>query len=213
MHVRKKSWSVVLLVFALVADTSTIAQSTHGNYDWIKNARIFIIDGYSYPLSPKIEFDAVKLAETMDDMHANAVRIATSGNYGWLIPGTEFKVHPDLRNRDILAETIAASKPRGIKVVPYVSTGNTINAALINPEWAQKTTPDGDIVTNWDMGAKTIPCCWNTPYRQAFYNLVRTIVSQYDVAGIYFDAWLPFYFFGGIVMICYCKGCTSGFRA
>lgn len=115
----KKLLSVVFLVFAVVAVTTTIAQSTQGtNYDWIKNARIFIIDGYAYPLSPKIEFDAVKLAETMVDMHANVVRIATSGNFGWLIPGTEFKVHPDLKNRDILAETIAAGKPRGIKVVP-----------------------------------------------------------------------------------------------
>ena len=128
----KKKLITVFLVFVVVTVTSAIAQPTPGtNYDWIKNARIFIIDGYAYPLSPKIEFDAVKLAETMDDMHANVVRIATSGNFGWLIPGTEFKVHPDLANRDILAETIAASKPKGIKVVPYVSTGNTINAALI----------------------------------------------------------------------------------
>ncbi len=209
---KKKPLSVVFLAFMVV--TVAGAQSTReADYDWIRNARIFIIDGYSYPLSPKIEFDARTLAETMVDMHANVVRIATSGNFGWLIPANEFKVHPDLGSRDILGETIAACKPRGIKVVPYVSTGNTINASLINPEWAQKTTPDGDIVTNWDMGAKTTPCCWNTPYRQAFYNLVRTIVSQYDVAGIYFDAWLPFYFFGGKEMICYCKGCTSGFRA
>src|SRR5258706_2464176 len=213
MHVRKKSWSVVLVVFVLVAVTSTMAQSTQGNYDWIKNARLFIIDGYAYPLSPKIEFDAVKLAETMEDMHANVVRIATSGNFGWLIPGTEFKVHPDLGNRDMLAETIAASKPRGIKVVPYVSTGNTINAALINPAWAQKTTPDGDVLTIFEMGSKTTPTCWNTPYRQAYYKLVKTIMSRYDVDGIYFDAWLPFYFFGGKEQVCYCNGCKKGFKA
>jgi hypothetical protein len=135
---KKKILSVVFLVFA-VGVTTTIAQSTQGtNFDWIKNARTFIIDGYDYPLSPKIEFDAVKLAETMVDMDANVVRIATSGNHGWLIPATEFKVNPDLENRDILAETITACKPRGIKVVAYVSTGNTINAPLINPEWAQQ---------------------------------------------------------------------------
>ncbi len=210
---RKKSSPVVLLVFAVAAFHATFAQpAQEPNYDWIKNARIFIIDGYTYPLSPKIEFDAVKLAETMVDMHANVVRIATSGNHGWLIPATEFKVHPDLGKRDILAETIAASKPRGIKVVPYVSTGNTINASLINPEWAQKITPDGDILTSWDMGAKTAPTCWNTSYRQAYYNLIRTIVSRYDVDGIYFDAWLPFYFFGGKEQICYCDGCKKGFR-
>ena len=211
---KKKLLSVVSHVFLVAIVTTTIAQSTQRtSYDWIKNARIFIIDGYSYPLSPKIEFDAVKLAETMVDMRANVVRIATSGNFGWLIPGTEFKVNPDLGNRDILAETIAAAKPRGIKVVPYVSTGNTINAALINPEWAQKTTPDGDVLTIREMGSKTTPVCWNTPYRQAFYNLVKTIVSRYDIDGIYFDAWLPFYFFGGKEQVCYCDGCMKGFKA
>src|SRR6185295_15698321 len=97
MNVTKKIGLLGLLVFTQMGATSAIAQE---NYSWIKNARIFIIDGYAYPLSPKIEFDAVKLAETMEDMHANVVRMATSGNFGWLIPGTEFKVHPDLGNRD-----------------------------------------------------------------------------------------------------------------
>jgi hypothetical protein len=89
---RKKLLPLAFLVFAF-AVTTTIAQQTQGtNCDWIKNARIFIIDGYSYPLSPRIEFDAGKLAETMVDMHSNVVRIATSGSHGFLIPATQFRV-------------------------------------------------------------------------------------------------------------------------
>jgi hypothetical protein len=58
---KKNLLPVVFLVFAIVAVTGTIAQPAQvTNYEWIKNARIFIIDGYSYPLSPKIEFNAVK---------------------------------------------------------------------------------------------------------------------------------------------------------
>jgi len=127
---KKKLLSVVFLVFLVAIVTTTIAQSTQRtSYDWIKNARIFIIDGYSYPLSPKIEFDAVKLAETMVDMRANVVRIATSGNFGWLIPGTEFKVNPDLANRDILAETIAAAKlfPMCPRAIPSTSPSSIRN--------------------------------------------------------------------------------------
>src|SRR5665648_145127 len=87
------------------------------NFDWLKYARIFIIDGYNYPICPKLELNAEKLAETMVDMHANVLRIATSGHCGWMIPGTQFETSPYLGKRDILAECIDACKTRGIRVV------------------------------------------------------------------------------------------------
>ena len=187
------------------------------NYEWMKNARILLVDGYrTPPFIPKLTFDAEKLAETMVDMHANVLRIATSGNTGWYIPGTQFAVASDLGNRDILAESIAACKPRGIKVLPYLRCGGPVIPEVMKFEWAQKMTPEGD-VGSWPVyGVVNYPLCWNTPYRQAFYELVETIVSKYDVCGFYFDSWLLFYFFRGILSnrenLCYCDGCTGGFR-
>jgi hypothetical protein len=181
-----------------------------GTFDWLSNARIFIIDGYTYPMTPKLEFDAEKLAAAMSDMHANVVRIATAGYCDWLIPGTEFKTSVNLGNRDILAECIAACRPRRIKVVPYLRTGGPIRAAIMRPEWAQKTTPGGKINAYADYGIQASALCWNTPYRQAFYDYVKTVVSRYDIDGIYFDSWLPFYGFTGPV--CYCDGCAGGFK-
>ena len=216
MKMKIKLLFVAFLVFAVTPITTiTIAQSTQKtNYDWIKNARIFIVDGYSYPLSPNIEFDAEKLAETMIDVHANVVRMSTSGSHGFLIPATQFRVNPGLGNRNLLAETIAACKPRGIKVVSYVAAGNSIKTSIIKREWAQKMTPGGEIFSGVDagVGIKATPTCWNTPYRQAFYDVVEIIMSRYDIDGIYFDAWLPFYFFGGREQLCYCDGCRKGFR-
>src|SRR5665648_213846 len=56
---------------------TTGAQAIQGTYyEWLNYARIFIVDGYTYPFYPKIEFDAGRLAETMVDMHANVLRIA-----------------------------------------------------------------------------------------------------------------------------------------
>lgn len=181
-----------------------------GHNDWLSAARIFIVDGYTYPFTPKIEFDAEKLAQTMVDMHANVLRIATCGYCDWLIPGTAFKTAADLGNRDILAECIAACHPKGIKVVPYLRTGGPIRASIMRPEWAQKTTPDGKINSYWDYGILASAACWNTPYRQAFYDYVRIVAGRYDVDGIYFDSWLPFYSFTGPA--CYCDGCRDGFK-
>ena len=210
---KRKVLPVILLLLMSSVFYHTVAQPLQKtNYDWIKYARIFILDGHSYPLYPKIEFDAEKLAETMEDMHANVVRIVTNYTTGCMIPGTEFKTSKDLGNRDLLAECIAASKPKGIKVVPYLGTQNSIITSLIDPEWAQKSTPEGDIPEFWDAGGLQVPTCWNTPYRQAFYDLVKHIMANYDIDGIYFDAWKPFYNFQGKYNICYCEGCTKGFR-
>jgi len=62
------------------------------------------------------------------------------------------------------------------------------------------------------MGQKVTPVCFNSSYRQAFYDLVRTVVSKYDIDGMYFDSWFPFYFFRGGERICYCDGCKKGFK-
>ncbi len=209
----KTLWLIILTTLLLILPGKfVIAQSSSpSNFDWIRRARTFIIDGYTYPLSPGIEFDAEELARTMADMHANTLRIATSGFY-YYIPGTKFETHPDLAGRDLLAECIAACKPYGIRVVPYFRTGGVLAAKIVKPEWAQWTTPQQDISVRWTMGEKVSPVCWNSEYRQAFLDMVEKVVSQYDVDGVYFDAWMLYYGFSGPMRICYCPGCTKGFK-
>ena len=54
--------------------------------------------------------------------------------------------HPELGSRDILAETIAAMKPRGIRVVPYISTGHKLAWSMVTrdyPEYAHRARPGG----------------------------------------------------------------------
>ncbi len=150
----------------------------------------------------------------MAEMHANTVRIATMGKYA-TIQGVRFSTHPDLGKRDLLAETIAAAKPRGIRVVPYISTGHKLAWSMVTrdyPEYAQRTRPGGG--PNRDhmfVGEDHGTVCWNTPYRQAFLDLVEHVVRDYDVDGLYFDTWRAFYFWPDL-QLCYCDGCRDGFR-
>jgi hypothetical protein len=185
-----------------------------GEFDWLQTARVFLIDAYEPPFATRLEFDARALAETMARMNANTVRIATMGKTA-LIPGVRFTPHPELGGRDILAETIAASKPRGIRVVPYISTGHKLGWTMVtrdHPEYAQRTRPGGGparsaMYTGEDHGT----VCWNTPYRQAYLDLVEKVVRDYDIDGIYFDRWVAGYFWPGRG-VCYCDGCRNGFR-
>lgn len=200
---RFAAWLILINGAALAAD-----------FDWIQTARVFLIDAYEPPFATKLEFDAKALAETMAQMNANTVRIATMGKYA-LIPGVRFTPHPELGNRDILAETIAASKPRGIRVVPYVSTGHKLAWTMVtrdHPEYAQRTRPGGGPArSHMFVGEDHGTVCWNTPYRQAYLDLVERLVRDYDIDGMYFDRWISGYFWPGRA-VCYCDGCRNGFR-
>jgi hypothetical protein len=185
-----------------------------GEFDWIKTARVFLIDAYQPPFAPTLEYDAELLAATMEEMNANVVRFGTMGKYA-TIQGVRFSTHPDQGNRDLLAETIAACKPKGIKVVPYISTGHKLAWSMVtkdNPEYAHVASPNGlpnrlQMMIGEDHGT----VCWMTPYKDAFMELVEHVVRDYDIDGMYFDTWRPFYFWEG-AQTCYCEGCRNGFR-
>lgn len=198
-----------VLILALAHNVGRAAEDDR--FEWLRHARVFILDAYTYPLFPRIEFDAEKFAAAMEDMHVNTVRVATSGNY-WLVPGTPFATSPDLGGRDILAECIAACKPRGIRVVPYVRAGGEAAPEVVKLEWAYRENPQGDSPIWWDLGGPRRAFCWNTAYRQAFQELIDQLVTRYDIDGIYFDAWKIFYRFRA-PYVCYCAGCQDGFRA
>jgi hypothetical protein len=173
-----------------------------------------MIDAYYPPFAPKLEFDAEKLAQTMQDMHVNVVRMSTMGKYA-TIQGIRYSTHPDQGKRDLLSEMIAACKPRGIRVIPYISTGHKLAWSTVTrnyPDYGQRTKPGGGpardhMYVGEDMGT----ICWNTSYRQAYLDYVTHVVRDYDISGMYFDTWRPFYFWPG-KMVCYCDGCVNGFR-
>jgi uncharacterized membrane protein len=201
---------IVLIVLLLTVVQKTFAQQ----YEWLNTARIFLVDAYYPPFAPKLEFNAEKLAQTMQDMHVNVVRMSTMGKYA-TIQGIRYSTHPDQGNRDLLSEMIAACKPRGIRVIPYISTGHKLAWSTVTknfPDYAQRTKPGGGpardhMYVGEDMGT----VCWNTSYRQAYLDYVTHVVKDYDVSGMYFDTWRPFYFWPG-KMVCYCDGCVNGFK-
>ena len=200
----------VFVLFFVMLTQSAFAQ----HYDWLNTARVFMIDAYQPPFAPKLEFNAEKIAQTMQDMHVNVVRMSTMGKYA-TVQGIRYATHPDQGNRDLLAEMIAACKPRGIRVIPYISTGHKLAWSTVTqkyPDYAQRTRPGGGpqrdhMYVGEDMGA----ICWNTSYRQAYLDYVTHIVRDYDVSGMYFDTWRPFYFWPG-KQVCYCDGCVNGFK-
>jgi hypothetical protein len=183
--------------------------------DWMRTARVALFDAYQYPFAPKLEFDAEAVAKAMAEMHVNTIRFPSIGKYATL-QGVRFSRHPDQGGRDLLREMIAAAKPRGIRVIVYIGTGHKLAWSMVTrdyPEYAQKTSPGGGPDRNhFFVGEDHGTICWNTPYRQAYLQMVEHIVRDYDIDGVYFDRWTAHYFWPGM-KVCYCDGCRRGFRA
>ena len=212
-HYRRVTFLLVILLFTISLRGQALEGLSEAP-DWLQTARVFLVDAYYPPMAPEMEFDAEALAETMEVMNVNTVRMATMGKYA-TIQDIRFTRHPDQGDRDLLAEMIAACKPRGIRVVPYISTGHKLAWSMVTedyPEYAQRTRPDGGPQrSHMFVGEDHGTICWNTPYRQAFMDLVEHVVRDYDVAGVYFDTWRPHYFWPGM-KVCYCDGCRKGFQ-
>jgi hypothetical protein len=212
----------ILLTLTVLFAAATAAQpqterilEKDGRFDWIQTARIFLMDAYQPPFAPKLEYDAGAFAETMADMNANVIRFGTMGKYA-TIQGIRFRVHPDQGKRDLLQETIDACKPKGIRVIPYISTGHKLAWSMVTedyPEYARKMTPGGlPDRSHMYVGEDHGTVCWMGPYRQAYLDYVEHVVRDYDIDALYFDAWIPHYFWEGN-RLCYCDGCRNGFRA
>ena len=182
---------------------------------WLQSARVFLVDAYAFPFTPDLEFDAQALAETMTDVKANVVRMATMGKYA-TIQGVAFSRHPQQGARDLLAETVAACKPRGIRVVPYISTMHKLAWSMVTrdfPQYAHIARPGGGPARSpFGSGEDHGTVCWNTPYRRAYLDLVEHVVRDYEIDGIYFDSWMACYFWPR-PGTCYCDGCRKGFAA
>lgn len=182
---------------------------------WLQSARIFLVDAYGYPFTPDLEFDAQALAKTMVDVHANVVRMATMGKYT-TIQGVAFSRHPKQGKRDLLAETVAACKPRGIRVVPYISTMHKVAWSMVTrdyPQYAHVARPGGGpLRSHFGAGEDHGTVCWSTPYRRAYLDLIEHVVRDYEIDGIYFDSWTACYFWPR-PGTCYCDGCRKGFAA
>jgi hypothetical protein len=180
----------------------------------MRTARVVLFDAYQYPFAPRLEFDAEAVAKTLADMHVNAIRFPSIGKYA-TIQGVRFSRHPDQGGRDLLAEMIAAAKPRGIHVIVYIGTGHKVAWSMVTrdyPEYAQRTRPGGGPDRNhFFVGEDHGTVCWNTPYRKAYLEMVEHIVRDYDIDGVYFDRWTAHYFWPGL-RVCYCEGCRRGFR-
>ena len=104
--------------------------------------------------------------------------------------GQSIDPSPGLKDRDILKEIIAESRPKGIAVIPWFEFGFMAPAeselATLHPDWLAQRR-DGSTI--WKEGEHQR--VWLNPFhpqvQQFILDLILEIVDNYDIDGIQFD--------------------------
>ena len=149
-------------------------------------------------------FDPPALAEAIADSGADSAVIYAKCQYGSFytrLDGEE--LHPGLGGRDLLAETSAALRARGVRTLAYYSVSWDERVSDEHPEWlAQNAAGErGKGAWRW----RTL--CINGPYADVVEAHLRQIAAKPDIDGI----WLDMTIIGD--GNCYCPSCRAGFRA
>jgi hypothetical protein len=147
------------------------------------------------------EFDARKYVEMLTLSQVQSAVIYAHSHVGLCyFPTKVGLMHPGLKGRNVLAETIDLCHQKGISVVVYYSLIFDTWAYRHHPHW-RIVGPDGRGVA--DQSRYGV-CCPNSPYRDYVVALIEEICRGFDFEGIRFD--MTFW-----PHVCYCRHCRRRF--
>lgn len=138
------------------------------------------------------DFDAEKFADTLVKANVNSITCFARCHHGMMYYDSKLnpeRVHPNLKNVNILKEQIAACHRRGIRVPIYTTVQWDQYTANEHPEWMAEDINGGFISwqTTYEPGFyRTI--CLNSPYREFLKAHTREILEELrPVDGLFFD--------------------------
>ena len=110
-----------------------------------------------------------------------------------------------LGTRDFFGDCFAAAKKRGLKVIARMSPDlNWEDATQAHPEWFQRDAQDRIVVHTED--ARLFRTCMFSTYMTDYVPAVmKEVLGQYDVDGVYTNAWPPL----GSIPRCACGVCRT----
>ena len=185
-------------------------------HEWVRRARIFLMDNYHPPFWPDLTFDAKKLVGVVTEYHANAIRLGSAGKWA-VFPNEFWPEHPQLNGRDLLNETIAEARAHGVRVIAYIPVGHIIpddNILQHHPEWLYRAEPGSEPPPRFHHGggAHRAPC-FNTPYRDAVLGFAAKVVADHEIDAVYTDSATPYHSHPTAQSsLCYCDYCREKFE-
>ncbi|MEY4938298.1 MAG: hypothetical protein RIQ93_33, partial [Verrucomicrobiota bacterium] len=184
--------------------------------EWLRYMRAIYFEGFSPPVYPHLdEYDAERVVQLVLELGGDTLRFQPIGFWACYPTKSGYPLHPELGQRDLLAETARACRRAGVHLYCYTKYGNPFLHPKFLAEhpayldWVLRG-PDGKPSITFDnLGWMMSPKADATgdAFRGAVHRIIREY-SAYDIDGAYFDAPSGF----GYTGVCYCDTCRRKFR-
>ncbi len=170
-----------------------------------KIKRAIHVDFHTMPGIPDFleRFDAEKFAQTLSDAHVEYVNVFARCNEGFAYYPTKIGVPYEGMKGDMLGDTVKACHARGIGVTAYMNAGYDQEQAIRHRDWTIKN-PEIQKSTDWVYDYFIDMCYYNSGYKDYLIGMVKEVVDNYDVDGIFIDC------MGAGV--CYCDACLRSMK-
>jgi hypothetical protein len=136
------------------------------------------------------EFDALEFARTLKEASVNSITCFARCHHGWLYYDSKAfpeKVHPHLKNRNLLKEQVEACHKLGISVPIYITVQWDMVTVEEHPEW-RVITGDGCYMGTPPYEAGFYRhLCVGTPYRDYLKGVTKEVLETLPTDGVFFD--------------------------
>ena len=189
------------------------SQGSNKDLKWLERPiRSFHMDLYISPDAPQAfkKYDPVRIADDIAGTEANVAIIFALNQWGLAYYNSEIATkHPALGDREFLPEVAEELHKRGLKVIAYINYMDSYGCEE-HPEWMQRDSQGKPMIFHIPSIRLTLnyACPSSQEHQERMMAIVREVVANYDVDGIWFDM---FQWWGDEP--CYCDNCKTGFKA
>lgn len=155
-----------------------------------------------------VEFDKEEFGEILEKARVNSITCFSRCHHGYLYYDSKKfpeRIHPHLKNKNILKEQIEVCHEKGIRVPIYLPVEWDEYTAKEHPEWVIIDANGAPVQKVFDAGFYNAICV-NTPYFDFLKEQIKEIIDEFSpVDGLFID----------ILNIkdCCCKYCISEMRS
>ncbi len=145
-------------------------------------------DFHTMPAQPDVglNFDADDFAKRLERCGVDYTVFHARCNLGTAYYNTRVGIrHPSLKY-DLFGKLTEACKRRNIAVTAYFNVGLSHEEGLLHRDWLV-LTPDGYTYLPDRMSNFMRRMCYNTPYADHLIEMIREVVSQYPISGLFLD--------------------------
>ncbi|HZG86700.1 alpha-amylase family protein [Paenibacillus sp.] len=159
-----------------------------------------------------IDFDAERLATDLKAMSVNVLSFFCAGYVTVHPTSLSIRVSPFLGDRDLTGDIVKALHAQDIRAVPAMDLSLIPgNAAELHPDWCSLDRDGHPYKANKDLGNFYIACPLSGYQNEYLSEILREIVTRYDVDGIKFGGGsYGFSSYGN--GICYCARCQEAYK-